>query len=130
HPFRVEIGKGAAIALTPLQGGGPAQAGLSGLQHQELEQGPVVTDGHAPLGVVVGEQKRGGGPAAPVPGHREHAPFIAWVTGTRIDSKWLPGRPPEGGSRPFYGVAGDIRRSAANSCSLPENPCSLSVHGD
>src|SRR5208283_1813170 len=51
--FRLEATKGVAIAVPALEDREPAQAGLGGLENQELEVTAVVVDGHSPLGVVI-----------------------------------------------------------------------------
>ena len=51
----VEAGEGLAVVLALAQDGVPAQAGLRGLQGQELEERAVVVDGDAPLVVMVGD---------------------------------------------------------------------------
>ena len=55
HLGGVEVGEGLAVAGAALEDGGPAEAGLRPLEHQELEVGGVVVHRHAPLGVVVGD---------------------------------------------------------------------------
>ena len=55
--LRVEAGEGPAVALALAEDGEPAQPGLSALEHQELEEQPVVVHRHAPLLVVVGVEE-------------------------------------------------------------------------
>src|SRR5262245_22318307 len=52
--------KGGAEILALGQDGAPAQPGLKALEAQFLEQAPVIIDREAPLGVVIGQEVRGG----------------------------------------------------------------------
>ena len=56
--LRLEPGEGPAEALAPPQDGDPGQAGLEPVEDQFLVQGPAVTLGHAPFGVVISDVDR------------------------------------------------------------------------
>ena len=65
HPFGIEIVKGFAVSFALAEDRYPAQSGLGALQHEELEQRPVVGHGFSPLFVVVFHiQSVGSAPAA------------------------------------------------------------------
>ena len=64
----VEADQCLSIVLTLLQHGDPGKAGLGALEDEQLEEGAVLVERHAPLGVVIGEVEsvarpwaRGGG---------------------------------------------------------------------
>src|SRR5690606_41873933 len=53
HLRGIEVVERGAVVLALAQDGNPAQPGLGTFQRQELEQGTVVMERHAPLVVVV-----------------------------------------------------------------------------
>ena len=70
----VEAVEGGAVRAPLVEDGFPGQPGLRALEDEHLEQAPVVTEGDAPLRVVIGGLGRAPRPvaaAAPVPFHRE-----------------------------------------------------------
>lgn len=52
--IRIEVGERPAVVLALGEDGVPGQAGLRAFQDEQFEQTAVVAQGHAPLGVVVG----------------------------------------------------------------------------
>ena len=59
---RVKVVEGFAVVVAFFEDGEPAEAGLGSLEIEHLEEEPIVVDGDAPLGVVIGEEGVGGGP--------------------------------------------------------------------
>jgi hypothetical protein len=55
HLLGIEARQRFAVGLPLAQDRDPAEAGLRALENQELEEGPVVVDRHAPLVVVVAD---------------------------------------------------------------------------
>jgi hypothetical protein len=53
HPLNVEARERAAVALALVQDRRPREPGLSALEHEQLEQVPLVVGRNAPLLVVV-----------------------------------------------------------------------------
>ena len=64
--IRVEVAEGLPVAVPALQDRDPAQAGLRGLEDQELEVPAIVVHWYAPLLVVIGPQERTGRPSTSV----------------------------------------------------------------
>jgi hypothetical protein len=64
HAGGVEVLVHLAVAIALAEDGLPTQAGLGALEDEELEQGAVVVDRHAPLEVVVRAGEVGSGPGA------------------------------------------------------------------
>jgi len=56
-PGRIELRERPAVALTLLEDGRPAQAGLGAIQHEELEVPEVVMHRHPPLLIVIGDHE-------------------------------------------------------------------------
>src|SRR5688572_5385852 len=52
---RVEFGEDAPVVLPLLQDRRPAETRLGTFEREKLEQHAVIVDGHAPLGIVVGD---------------------------------------------------------------------------
>src|SRR6202171_369613 len=52
---RIEFGKGTAITVALVKDRLPGEAGLGTLQHQKLEQAPIVMQRNAPFLVVIGK---------------------------------------------------------------------------
>jgi hypothetical protein len=55
---RVKIIERPAKTLSSVQYGFPAQAGLKGIEHKELEEFSIVMNGHSPFSVVVFNHQR------------------------------------------------------------------------
>ena len=60
----VEMIERAAVVFAFGEDGGPAEAGLGTFEGDEFEEGAVVVVRDAPLGVVIGDVERFGGPGA------------------------------------------------------------------
>ncbi len=58
HRFSIEVVERGTIARALAQDGEPAQARLRALQTQHFEQMTVIMDGHAPLGIMIGDVER------------------------------------------------------------------------
>ncbi len=58
HLLDVEAGEGPPVARAPLEDRQPREPRLGALEHEMLEEVPVVARRHAPLLVVVGEVER------------------------------------------------------------------------
>src|ERR1700682_1896775 len=55
HARRIEFGKGTAITVALVEDRLPGEAGLGTLQHQKLEQPPIVMKRNAPFLIVIGK---------------------------------------------------------------------------
>ena len=60
HGLRIEAVECAAIALPPTKNRQPAQTRLRALEHQHLEEAPVIVQRHSPLLVVIRDVERVG----------------------------------------------------------------------